>query len=221
VINNISFQVAQEKDVDFIIDTIIEAEKSGTETIISTKIFNFDESQFRDTLKSILLSEIPDFDYSLSSFLIAFIDAEPVGALGAWVEEENGYKSGILKANALFQNISKDLILASRSILEKARLLKIDRTKGAIQLENAYVKSAFRRRGIFTSLIIENIKRLSNGENKLVQAVLFKENYKSFNAYRKLNFNISEEISSDDEIVKSIYPYSFRVLLENNSINFL
>lgn len=222
-IQNVSIRKAEENDVDFIIDTIIEAEKSGTDKIVSCGLFLLTEKKLREILKEILLKDIEDYEYSLSGFLVAEYKKEVIGALGSWIEELNDIPGSIIKANILIPYLDINNLSIIKNRLRKLNNFGIKREKGAIQLEYGYVVPEFRRRGVFTKLIKENIKKHFNGNfnpNK-VETVLSKDNYKSFNCYNKLKFDVSFEVKTEDEELLQIFPYDTKVQLtaKENRLN--
>ena len=68
---NISIRKATEKDIPFLIETIIAAEKSGTETIAYCSIFSLGKEEFTELLKNILEEDIQGQELCVSDFLIA------------------------------------------------------------------------------------------------------------------------------------------------------
>ncbi|GAB6283342.1 MAG: hypothetical protein STSR0008_21050 [Ignavibacterium sp.] len=212
-IQSVNIRKAEEKDVDFIIETIIEAEKSGTDKIVSCGLFLLTEEELRKILKEILLKDVEDYEYSLTGFLVAEYENNLIGALGSWIEELNEVPSSIIKANILIPYLDIQNLNIIKNRLKKLNNFGIKREKGAIQLEYGYVIPEFRRRNVFTKLIKENIKKHFNGHlnpNK-VETILLKDNYKSFNCYQKLKFDVTFETKTDDEELKIIFPYATKV----------
>ena len=190
--DNLVIRQAEEKDIDFIIETIIEADKSGSNVISACNILNVNEKEYKDILKNILNDNIEGQEYGLSGFLVAELDNIPIGALGSWIEGAVGISSYILYSNILLFYLDKGKI---PSILEKFKITKelsFRRETGAIQMEYGYVREEFRRRGVYTRLILESIKRYypENKNIKKAQGICFKDNYKSLNASLKIGFKI-------------------------------
>lgn len=214
-IDQVKFRPATVDDVDFIITTIIEAEKSGETTISSCKIFQFTEEEYRTHLQDILLKELVDYEYSLSGFLVAEYQNEVIGALGSWVEEENDVPSFMIKANEVIPLIHPD---KKNEVMQALHLIKgfnIKRQTHFIQLEYAFVSEEYRRRKVFTNLIKRSIaKHAKRGVPfQGVQAILLKMNFKSYNAFKNLSFKISEEKKAQNEQTLEFYPYDTKVAL--------
>ncbi len=214
--DNLVIRQAEEKDIDFIIETIIEADKSGSNVISACNILNVNEIEYKDILKNILNDNIEGQEYGLSGFLVAELDNIPIGALGSWIEGAVGISSYILYSNILLFYLDKGKI---PSILEKFKITKelsFRRETGAIQMEYGYVREEFRRRGVYTRLILESIKRYypENKNIKKAQGICFKDNYKSLNASLKIGFKIIDSKLSENNNIKNIFPYYEKVLLE-------
>jgi GNAT superfamily N-acetyltransferase len=223
MIKNLSIRIAEVKDINFITTTIVEAEKSGTDRSFICSMYDITEIDYKEILTSLLNEDImPGFDYDLNSFLIAEIEGHSVGALAGWIEEKDGIKSGMAQANCLLQTIPQEKLVNSKKRLEKAKEFRLERKSGTIQLEYGFVLPEYRRQGIFTNLILENVARHSvENPNVLVHSILYKGNYKSLGAYNKLNFNIIEEKESNDITIKEVFPYNSKVLMESTSANIL
>lgn len=216
MIENLSVREAEEKDIDFIIEAIIAAEKSGSEVVTSCNLFALDEKQFTDVLRNVLSQNMPGYDYFLSGFLIAEKNGEYIGALGSWIESAGGVPSGIIKASCLFPYLEKEkmkLISKNSSVIKG---LTIAREEGTLQLEHGYTREKYRRHGVFTELIKQNIKRniSVNKDISKVQGILFKENYKSFQAHLKFGYKVVEEKKVDDPEIFKFFPYNSKVMME-------
>ncbi len=215
-IDKVTLTPAAIEDIDIVLDTIIEAEKSGTDVISSCLIFNMTEHEYRKILASLLKEEYEDYEFTLSGFLVAKHKDKKLGSLGSWIEGKNDTDSSIIKANVLFATIERDKLLEVQPNLKNLRGASFHRTKGALQLEYAYVKPEFRRMGVFTKLILGQIKRYRDLESELpmAESILFRENYKSLNCFQKLNFQLKEEIDLKGQPSEKFFPYSERILMQ-------
>lgn len=207
---------AEVRDIDFIVETIIEAEKSGRDIISSCKVFGLTEEEFKNLLREILKQDMPNFSYYLSGFLIAKLNGEYIGAQGSYFESPEDLPSTNIKAGILFQYLDKSKILLNKKYSRVINGLSIPREQGKLQIEHSYTREPYRRRGVFTRLIKENILRnLDIYKNiESVQAVLFKGNYKSYTAHMKIGFVVTEEKHVEDPDVLNFFPYDTRLLIE-------
>lgn len=213
---NLTIRKATHSDIDFIIETIIESDKSGTNVISACNIFNLDIINYRTALSSILMENFENNEYHLSGFLIAESEGEYLGALNSWIEEKDGISNSIIKSTLLMSVLEKELLVKEHDELSIVNSLSIERKSGAIQLEYGYVREQFRRKGIFTILIIENIKKYIPEVKFLpkVQSILFKNNFKSLNAFTKLGFKPIVTRKSDNSNIFKYYPFNEKVLVE-------
>ncbi len=210
--NEIAIRKATKNDIDFIIETIIESEKSSSNTIPSCNAFSLSYEEFTSLLRQVLLIDIKNYDYSLDGFFIADYKGEPIGALGSWLEAVEDNPSSMIKAMVFMDYIDKERIRESYKKTKATREIHIDREKGALQLEHGYVKKEFRRKKVFTKLLQEITRYYHDNYNSdKVQATMFKENFKSFNCYMKYKFEVVEEKYSDNPKLEEIFPYKTRV----------
>jgi hypothetical protein len=221
MIENLKFRKANIDDIDFVIEAIIESEKSGTHMISSCKIFNFTEKEFKDILRKILVQDIPGYDYYLSGFIIAELQGEKIGTVGSWVEASGGTASGMIKATVLFQYLCAAKFKEINKNTKVVKGLTLNREPGTLQLEHGYTKEKYRRQGVFINVIKENIKQNILHHNFLkVQGILFNENYKSFKAHLKLGYKVIEEKKVEDPDIFKFFPYNAKVLMELSEENF-
>lgn len=212
--NIVTIRQAKIEDVDFIIDTIIEAEKSGTDKIVSTKIFELSEIDFREILKEVLLMDIPDYEYSLSGFNVAEYNNTLIGALGSWIESESGTPSSLIKGSILSSFLNDENIKKTMQLLQQLKEFVFPKTKGSIQIEYAYVLPEYRRKKVFSNLIIYSIKQRLDGKSiPRVETALMKNNFKSFNCYEKFGFHKEKEIVTENPGLIEIFPYNIKTLL--------
>ena len=57
-------------DVDFLVDTIVAAEKSGTDNFGLAKLFELSEDEMRSYIKAMLEEEVDGCEFSVSSFYL-------------------------------------------------------------------------------------------------------------------------------------------------------
>ncbi len=218
MIEGIKFRTAEINDIPFVIEAIFESEKSGSDTISSCNIFELTQDSFRSILTEVLKQDIENYDYYLSGFLIAEFDGEFIGALGSWLEAPDDTASGMIKASVLFQYLDKSKLKSFSTNTRIVKGLGLNREKNTLQLEHGYVREQYRRQGVFTSLLKQSILRNYDkyGVIEKVQGILFKANYKSYNAHLKFGYEVAEEKQVDDPEILKFFPYNAKVLMEFN-----
>jgi len=214
--NNIRIRKATEKDIPFLKEAIIEAEKSGTNKISYCTIFTLAEEKLNEMLYQVLIEDINGQELCISDFLIAEINNEYAGACSAWIEGINGSPSYILKANILFFFLGDKICNKAADNLKLMEDINIAREKNTIQIESVYVNKKYRGMGIGNLLIREQIKMLSekNISVKKVQIILAKTNENAYKAYQKLGFKTTIEKCSDKKEILNLLPSNCRIMME-------
>lgn len=192
-------------DIDFIIEAIIQAEKSGTEICALLSLWNCSESQLKFYLRAILEEEIDGTEWSISSFVVAENAGQVVGAFAGWVEGENEWElsSSILKANLMKANMPIEIIVDMAKFQREIESIHLDRTPGTLQLEYAFVLPQCKGRGIIGKIIEYIIEK--NNKVPSVEVQLFSNNNSAYRAYSKLGFVRTFESTLIDD-AKKIFP---------------
>ncbi len=215
MIPNLKIRSASLNDIDFIVESIVEADKSSTNVISTCNIFSLKEDEYRDVLSQILHEDFPNSEYSLSGFLIAETGNEKIGALCSWVEEADGMSNALIKANLLMSFIEKEKLVLRGKKLEIINEMSFDRKPNSIQLEYGYVVESKRREKVFTQLILASIKKhlkLTMGVS-CIESILYEGNFNSYDAFIKLQFNIKLKRIVQNKDVYNIFPYNTKVLM--------
>jgi len=211
--DGIIIRPAKKEDLDFLVDTIIEAEKSGTDKIATCGLLSIDETELREILKEILLYDIPDYELSLSGFVVAEFDNRPIGAMISWIEEQSGFSSAILKANVFIPFIKEEKRDEVAQILHLIKDFGFRKTPGSIQIEYFYVLNEFRGRRLIARLITHSIKKQlsKTGTVPRVEVVLMKDNLSSFNVLQRLGFVTCNEVTIKKEEILRIFPSDTKI----------
>lgn len=142
-------------DVDFLVDTIVAAEKSGTDNFGLAKLFELSEGEMRTYIKAMLEEEVDGCEFSVSSFLVAEHQGRVVSAFAGWVEGQNedGMSSALLKSNLIGYCLPMENVMKSQSKSDIVRPLQIEREEGTYQLEYSYTMPEYRGKGIMKDII--------------------------------------------------------------------
>lgn len=201
----------------FIIQTILEAEKSGTNQIISCQLFNLSESAYRKFLSNTLLEDIPDWELGLSQYKVLLSGGVPCGALCGWVEKRNGTLSQIHRLNAyhiLMPKPNMDFYLSGPSWF--ASQLEIPRKPNTIQTESIYIAPAHRGKGfakILANAVITDLAS-ANPEVVMAQGQLFAQNELSLSIHQKLGYTIADKRCIEVPEVLNFFPGNTKLLIE-------
>jgi ribosomal protein S18 acetylase RimI-like enzyme len=200
-------------DVDFIIEAIIEAEKSGSEKLSYSTVFNLSESELRKIFRLMLLEEIDGCEFSLSSYLIAETENEIVGTIGAWVEDKAN-PSSFIKSNLLSYFLPNSSMQYARQEAKVTSELIIDHVEGVLTLVIVYVSPAHRGHHIFELLANEHIKK-NDGVKELALQVM-SNNHNAIRAYERYGFKKFLEIKSENDKIKLFLPHNEKLLMKKS-----
>jgi ribosomal protein S18 acetylase RimI-like enzyme len=216
MLNDLVIRNATYQDIDFIIETIIEAEKSFSNKISYCTIFSLSEKELIDLLKLILAENITGQELCYSEYLIAWYNSNYVGACSSWIEASEGFSSAMLKGSLLYEFLGKEKIEGSQKLFSLLQQINIDREKGTLQIVNAYVKKEFRGRGIIAQLILEHIRlqTLKYPNLKKVQLRPTGTNESAYKAYHKIGFNFVYEKTADTNDILNLLPAKSKILME-------
>lgn len=208
---------ASTADVPFLIETICEAEKAGSDCLSYCRIFDLDEAAFGGVLDSMLREDLEGQELCISGFLIAESCGVDVGACCAWVEGATGASSAVIKANLLLHTIDPQRVRAAQVHFRKLEEIYIARASGAIQVESVYVRAAGRGRGIAGLLIEHHLAELlrtcTAGK---AQVILTASNHAARAAYTRAGFIPAVERWGSDASLLALVPDRGKVLMERS-----
>lgn len=213
---SIVIRKAQDRDKDFLINAIIETEKSGSEMISYCGIFSISESDLRKLLGDILDEAVEGQELCISHFLIAEVDGEPAAAVSAWIEKESGIASSILKSNILMYFLDAEVIRAAMPALTLMNEVSFNREEGALQIECVYTLEKYRGMGLAGRIIEEHIRISQEAGSDLekVQVILLENNAAAKRAYEKVGFGFVAARKCSDNAILSILPCNAKILME-------
>jgi ribosomal protein S18 acetylase RimI-like enzyme len=207
---------ATEKDIDFIIETIIGAEKSQTDKLSYSSIFSLTLDEVKNHLRNIIELDFPGQELCYSQYLIAEIENNIAGACCAWIEAEDDLESAVIKGNLLLTELGSERIMKARKYFSMLHQINIEREPGTLQIVNAYVKPEFRGHGIIGKLILQHIDNYikKNPDLKKVQLRPIKTNPQACRAYEKIGFQFVLEKTIDDKSALELLPSDTKILME-------
>ena len=203
-------------DIEFIVTTIIEAEKSSTDKIGPANYFEISEENYRKYLKQMLEEEIDGCEISINNFVVAEYEGEVVAARGGWLEGDNEEKapSSMIKSNLFAYFLPKENLLKGHSKYEIIKGIMIEREMGAYQLEYSYTRTDFRGLHIMSKLDAYHIDMAKKKGAKKIQVHVSKGNTKAIKARERSGFHAVGYFTSTHPQVKDYYPDDTIVLFE-------
>ncbi len=214
--DNFIFRNATINDISFLVETIIEAEKSGTDILTYSTFFGISEDETRKYLANMLEEEIDGCELSISSFLLAEYDNQVVAAVAAWIEGIEGIPSTVLKGNLLNYTLPKEALKKAISLNAMVRELHIEYIPNTIQIGLVYVDKAYRGQNLVSLLIDKQIENLIQKNTKPtgVYVQVFGNNLAAIKAYEKANFNRILEKQSSSKDILNYMPSDTKVLMK-------
>lgn len=203
-------------DIGFLVDTIVAAEKSGTDNFGLAKLFDFSEEEMREYIKAMLDEEIDGCEFSISSFILAETNGEVVAAFAGWIEGQNedDLPSAILKSNLVGYCLPVEKVKNSQSKSDIVRPLQIEREDGTYQLEYSYTLPPYRGKGILGKIIeAHEQEAVSNGVRK-IQVHVFDNNPSAIRSYEKKGFKVAKRFESSHSDTHLFFPSSIELLME-------
>jgi len=200
-------------DIDFIVEAIIEAEKSGSDVLSYSKVFNLTENEVKAVFSSMLEEEIDGCEFSISSYLIAEINNSPAGTIGAWVEKKEN-PSAFIKSNLLGFYLPKSSVTFASQFATVTSELIIEHIADALALVIVYISPEHRGKNLFETLTNEHIDRNMPVSELSIQVM--SNNIRAIKAYERYGFEKSVIIKSENEIIKDFLPYNEKLLMKKS-----
>lgn len=215
-----TFRQAQMSDIPFLVETIIEAEKSGTDILSYTTVFGLTEEETRKYMIAMLEEEVDGCELSVSSFLLAESEGQIAAAIAAWIEGEEGVPSTVLKGNLLNYTLPKESIARAMDVNPILRDLHIEYKSDTLQLGLVYVSASFRGKDLVRLLIEEKIRQVGETRSDIGEMLVqvFGDNKPAIRAYEKAGFTTILSKASADARVTNYLPSSNKVLMRKEII---
>lgn len=206
------------KDVSFLADVIIGAEKSFTQNLGLANFFEISEERAKELLIAMLEEEVDGCEFSVSSFFIAWYGDKPIGAVGGWLEGYfDGAPSNLIKSNLINFVFPKENVAKAQSKMELIKeMLQIERPLGTYQIEYGFVDNDHRGKRITDRLMDAHMayaKQLDPNVTQ-VQVSCFETNQTSIRMHEKNGFKQIKRFVCDNEKILEYLPFNVKILLE-------
>jgi len=212
---------ATAKDIPFLVETVINAEKSGTNILSYTTVFGLTEDETRMVLTAMFEEEIDGGELSLSSFMVADIDDKVASAVAGWIECACGDSSYFLKSNLISYCIPKQNIEKALKARDIVRDIYIKRTPYTIQLEYVYTDPKYRGRDIYRMLrnvLVEKLHK-ENPSVEFVDIQIFEGNKIMYNLNLSDGFFVLERKESTNPAAGKYFPHGAIKLGMRSTVN--
>ena len=212
------FRKGEARDIPFLIDTIVAAEKSGSDMLSYSTIFEMTEAEVRKYLAQILAEDVTGQELCYSVYLMADVNGKTAGAVGAWIEGESGQQSSVRKTMLLNHFFPKENIEKARAKRKYLDQMHFDCDEGALVQDIGLVLPEYRGQGIYQKLMLEQIRRHreKNPSLKVSQLHFLKSNTTAFNIYSKLGYVLKKEKTCVDKEILQWLPSDTQQFMEKD-----
>lgn len=205
-------------DVEFLADTIIEAEKSGTPRCGLALYFDISESELRKYIIQMLEEEVDGCEFSVSSFMVATFNGKPVAALSGWLEgsNEDGLTSSMLKSNLISFVFPPRIVAKTKEKLPIVKEIQIERKKGAYHFEYAYVDPDHSGNKLMQKLMLAHFDRAKELDPNTTEVYShpFSHNETIILVHEQMGFRIVKKYKSTNPLTIKYYPSDTLYLME-------
>lgn len=214
----ITIRPATIADIPFLVETIIEAEKSGTAIFSYTTVFGLSLEEAKKYIALMLEEEIDGCELSVSSFLVAEMQGKIVGAVCAWIEGSEGVPSITLKGNLLQYTLPAKCFETIYAVNPIIKELHIEYIPNTIQIGLVYVSEEARGQGLVQKLLQEKIQQLREENDNLQEAYVqvFAHNMAAIKAYEKVGFHIFESKTAQSKEITNYLPDASKLSMKLN-----
>ncbi|MBT3208198.1 MAG: hypothetical protein HN704_03590 [Bacteroidetes bacterium] len=198
-ISDITYRKATIKDIDYIAEILVQAEKSDNEYSPMQIIFGLSSEEYFKLIKNVLEEEVPGSEYFYDNYVLVFVKNEFAGGIAVWIEGKGKKSSNFLKASLLSHYLGIEKWKESTNQLKLFATITHKRQSGILQIDSAFVVPKFQGNRLYHKLIQYGISLFLNDIVKIkkAQIVSIIENVKSVKSLQKFGFKIVNEKQSD------------------------
>ncbi|MBL7916270.1 MAG: GNAT family N-acetyltransferase [Bacteroidia bacterium] len=217
----ISFHHATEKDIEIVLSTIIQADKSGTEYFSFHTCFGLTEQRFREIMREILLEDVGGQEWNISDYIVVKVDGNTAGALCSWIEGSGNQSSSMIRGTLMQHFFPPEALKQAKVNKHLIDELFIEKIPGHLILEAGYIVPEYRSRGLLAKLMVESMRIRKAQHPHLVTCSInvLRSNAFAIRIYEKIGFVTEDEkFCENPEILKLIASKS-RVLMRRSLDN--
>jgi ribosomal protein S18 acetylase RimI-like enzyme len=216
--DEIQIRHAENRDIPFLITTIIEADKSGTGKSAYCSLLNMTELELGEMIENIFKHELEGFEFAVDSFCVLEYRERVIGASAGWIEEFDGipsWQTRMLSIRAEAKPESYNSLIAKKDIV--SNLIPL-RTPNTLQIESVYIREDFRGLGLFHTMLDFHIK---TGKVKMpsltaAEIIVYDNNKIALNSYQKSGFLIERSTKLENNELQNVFPSNGMILLSKN-----
>jgi ribosomal protein S18 acetylase RimI-like enzyme len=205
------------KDIEFLADVVIGAEKSNSDKLSYSTLFNLPEKKVKELIIAMFDEEIDGCEFSVSSYLITEYNGVPAAGFSAWVEGLiDNIPSKVLKANLINYTFDAE----SKAFLQtKAHMIKpilSEREPLTLQYEYLMVTPEHRGKHLANGLInkLEEYALAAFPDLTKAQVQVFKNNTAAIKTYQNNGFEIVKSYKATDPAIFDYLPFDEKLIME-------
>lgn len=204
---------AEPRDIHFIVDCIVESEKSGGVIFPYSEAFGVSVLRFSRIIKDIFDEEIAGQPWCLDHwYLIEVAEGDTVAGLSAWIEGAGGMSSDLLKAQILNFFLKQEWETAQDK-LQVLSSVSIPRKPQFLQLEHLYTQPSHRGKGYMKALILQTLNTFPDIPAE-IQVLEINKNAVSL--YEYIGFSVNQKQSNESLVRLSLLSGSCKLQLLKN-----
>lgn len=216
--SEIIFRRAQIKDVDFCVETILQAESSGSDKQPWSIFLNLPEDKIRGILREILLEDVPGQELSLSIFTIAESEGQYLGSCGNWIEECEDKPSSILKAEIMDYFFPRESLEHARPLNERIKAFTYPKERHCAFFEYLYILPQFRSINLLLQLMEKSSQNAIDSYPGIHVPRIYGgtsgTNPFMIRATRRIGYTLWKTITLEDESLKEYIPSLTRYVMK-------
>lgn len=176
-------------DLPFIVNSIVESERSAGNAIAYVSAFHLDIPQFTALITNIFEEEIEGQPWCLTHWNLLVNEQDvPLAGLCCWKEAEDGLSSDLKKSQILHFFLSQSWE-AAKEKLQILSSVTIPRVSGYYQLEHLYSAPEYRGKG-YMKFLMEGVMNEVGEEPFEIQVL--DNNIKAVSLYEYMGFSVCE-----------------------------
>jgi len=206
-------------DIAFLVETVLAAEGSGTDKVGLATLYGLQKEQLPPLLRAMFEEEIEGCELSVDSFLIAEEQGVPVAAVAGWIEGMDAPQpSAMLRTNLIGFTFPREALETMRSNGAAGAALRLERSKGELQIEYVYVHADHRGKRLAARLIEAHMERALRCDPPpgKVQIHLFSNNQAAVSSYTAMGFRTVQVARSSEPRTADLFPHTEKLLMERS-----
>jgi len=212
----LTYRRAEAKDLEQLVDLTIESFNGFNGKSFYESVFGINRIDYRKIVLELFKSNIPNNEYDLNSYFVLADGDELVSCLAGWKEGKNDIESERILPMMVLQHVGLEKWISKKDVIEKAAELNLNRESGKIEIENMFLKKAYRGTSAFFKIYYQTVDNLYKEyeECDTVQSRFFSSNPLAIRIAKHIGYEIISKVSFDIEPINQYFPNEGLVMTE-------